>query len=71
MKCFKHFLQKLSKFSQAHWVIFIINKSTDRYNFIHCAVFLLSHFDPAINHFEGFVIVRGIDVSLFMRLFSY
>lgn len=50
---------------------FIINKSTDRYNFIHCAIFLLSHFDPAINHFAGFVIVRGIDVSFFMRLFSY
>ena len=63
MKCLKHFLQKLSKVSHAHWLIFIINKSTDRYNFIHCAVFLLSHFDPAINHFEGFVIVRGIDVS--------
>ena len=63
MKCLKHFLQKLSKFSHAHWLIFIINKSTDRYNFIHCAVFLLSHFDPAINHFEGFVIARRIDVS--------
>ena len=61
MKCLKHFLQKLSKFSHAHWLIFIINKSTDRYNFIHCAVFLLSHFNPAMNHFEAFVIVRRID----------
>ena len=63
MKCLKHFLQKLSKFSHAHWLIFTINKSTDRYNFIHCAVFLLSHFNPAINYFEGFVIARRIDVS--------